>query len=104
MGDRVFIRIAFFKHMMRFRRKGKLAHTYISLYEIMERIGKVAYKFALSASMNRIIDVFHLSSLHKCINDPLHMLRTNEIQLLEDLSHDEKPNQILDRRIKQLRN
>lgn len=43
MGDKVFIRVASFKHLMKFRRKGKQALQYINPYEIVEKIGKVAH-------------------------------------------------------------
>lgn len=36
VSDKVFICVAFFKHIMRFKRKGKLAARYINLYKIME--------------------------------------------------------------------
>lgn len=70
IGDRVFIRLAPFKHMKRFMRKGKLAPKYINPHEI---VGKVAYKLALLTSMEHIHQVFHVLSLHKYISDPSHV-------------------------------
>lgn len=100
ISDKVFIKVALFKHMIRFKRNGKLALRYISLYEITEQVGKVAYRFALPVNMNHIPNVFHVLSLYKYIGEPAHVLRTNEIQLLEDLNYDERLVQILNKRIK----
>lgn len=91
MGDRVFIEVAPFKHMIRFGRKGKLAPKFINLYKIVKRVRKVAYRLTLLANMNCIHDVFHVFSLHKYISDISHVLNTKEIYLLEDLSYNERP-------------
>lgn len=100
VGDKVFIRVAPFKHMMRFGRKGKSAHKYIGPYEIVERVDKVAYRLALPTSIDCIHDVFHVSLLCKYIGDPFHVLKTERTQLSEDLSCNKRPVQILDKKIK----
>ena len=50
VGDKVFLKIAPMKGVMRFGKKGKLSPRYIGPYEILERIGKVAYRLALPQS------------------------------------------------------
>lgn len=67
-----------FKHVMRFERKGKLAPKYINSYEIMEQVGKAAYRFALLVSIKRIHDVFYFLSLCIYIGDLSHVLRTKK--------------------------
>lgn len=99
MDNRVFIWVASSKHMMRFGRKGKLAPKFINTYEFMEQVGKVAYKFMLSISMDHIHGMFHVLSLHKYIGDPSHVLKIENIKLSKDLSYNERPIQILDKRI-----
>lgn len=91
MGDRVFIKVVSFKHMIRFNRKGKLTPKFIGLYEIVERVSKVTYTLVLSVRIDRIHSMFHVLSLQKYISYPLHVLRIEEIQLFEDLSYKEKP-------------
>ena len=39
-------------------------------YEIVERIGEVAYRLRLPPELARIHDVFHVSLLRKYIADP----------------------------------
>ena len=59
--------------MLWFGRKGKLSPRFIGLYEILERIGPIAYRLALSMELSRIHDVFHVSMLHKYVPDPSHI-------------------------------
>jgi hypothetical protein len=50
-----------------------LVARFCGLFEILERIGLVAYMLALSASMN-VHNVFHVSLLNKYIHDPNHVI------------------------------
>jgi hypothetical protein len=58
----------------------KLVARYCGLFEILERIGLVAYMIALSASMS-IHNVFHVSFLKKYIPDVNHVIDWNVIQV-----------------------
>ena len=49
--------------MLRFGNKGKLSPRYMGPYEIVERIGEVAYRLRLPPKLARIHDVFHVSML-----------------------------------------
>ena len=74
------------------------------LYEIVERIREVAYRMRLPPELARIHDVFHVSMLRKYIADPSHVLRDQLVELKEDLTYEEKPIQIVDRKDQVLRN
>ena len=63
MGDHVFLRISPWKMVLRFGKKGKLSPCYMGPYEIVERIGEVAYRLRLPPELARIHDVFHVSML-----------------------------------------
>lgn len=102
VGDKVFIKVSPFKQVMRYGGKGKLASRYISPFEVLQRVGKVAYKLALPPSMDKVHNVFHVSMLRKYINDPSHVLKVEEVDLEENLVYEERPTQILDRKIKKL--
>ncbi|KAK8594302.1 hypothetical protein V6N13_126111 [Hibiscus sabdariffa] len=80
---------------MRFGKKGKLSPRYIGPYEIVERVGPVAYRLLLPPELERIHDVFHVSMLRKYRSDPSHVMPIEEIELNPDLSYDEEPIEIL---------
>ncbi|KAL5542066.1 hypothetical protein UlMin_009776 [Ulmus minor] len=85
-------------------KKGKLSPRYIGPFEILERIGKVAYKLALPSELAAVHNVFHVSMLRKYVSDPSHVLVSEPIEVREDLTYQEQPVQILDRKDKALRN
>ena len=60
---------------MRFGKKGKLSPRYIRPYEVLERIGKVAYRLALPTVLDRVHNVFHVSQLKKYVRDDSHVLQ-----------------------------
>ncbi|KAH9685255.1 Endonuclease [Citrus sinensis] len=103
VGDRVFIRISPWKGVLRFGKRGKLSPRYIGPYEIVERIGPLAYRLALPPELSRIHDVFHVSMLRKYIYDPSHVLSKQPIQLKEDLTYEEEPVEILEEKHQVLR-
>ncbi|XP_073049492.1 uncharacterized protein [Primulina eburnea] len=96
--------IAPLKGVMRFGKKGKLSPRYIGPFEILNKIGERAYRLALPPDLDRVHNVFHVSMLRKYIANPSHVLRYESLELLPNLSYDEKPVQILDRKVKVLRN
>ena len=102
--DPVFLKLSPWKGVVRFRKRGKLSPRYIGPFEIVERIGPVAYRLDLSEELSRVHNVFHISMLRKYIPDSSHVLETPEIKLRDDLSYEEKPVHILGREEKELRN
>ncbi|PKA48194.1 hypothetical protein AXF42_Ash021736 [Apostasia shenzhenica] len=51
------------KGVMRFGKKGKLSPRYIEPFEILERVGNVAYRLALPPKLMDFHNVFHVSML-----------------------------------------
>ena len=96
VGESVFLKIALMKGIMRFGKNGKLSPRYTGPFEILERVGKVAYKLALPPELASVHDVFHISMLKKYIPDPSHVLSQEPIEVRTDLTYEEKPVQILD--------
>ncbi|KAL4352703.1 hypothetical protein GQ457_06G013270 [Hibiscus cannabinus] len=95
VGDRVFLKVSSWKKVMRFGRKWKLSPVFIRPYEIVERVGPVAYRLLLPPELERIHDVFHVLMLRRYRSDPSPVIPVEEIELNLDLSYDEEPVEIL---------
>ena len=67
------------KGVMRFGKKGKLSPRYIGPYQIVPRIGKVAYELELSVDLKGFHSVFYDSMLCKCIGDPSRVFPIDDI-------------------------
>jgi Retroviral aspartyl protease/RNase H-like domain found in reverse transcriptase/Reverse transcriptase (RNA-dependent DNA polymerase)/Integrase zinc binding domain/Retrotransposon gag protein/Zinc knuckle len=98
VGDHVYLKVSPWKGVMRFGKKGKLSPRFIGPFEILERVGAVAYRLALPPSFSSIHNVFHISMLRKCMTDPTKVVRLEPIEIRSDMSYIEEPVQILDRR------
>ena len=100
VGNKVFLKVSPWKKILRFGRKGKLSPRFIGPYEILERVGPVAYRLALPLELA----IFHVSMLRRYRSDTSHILPVQDIQVQENFTFDEEPKAILDREIRQLRN
>ena len=103
ISDQVFLKISPWKGVLRFGKRGKLSPRYIGPYEIMSKVGPVAYKLKLPPELSRIHDTFHVSMLKKYIPNPSHVLSEQPVQLKENLTYEEIPVQIVDRKEQVLR-
>ena len=72
-------------------------------YEVIERVGLVAYRLALPPKLSQIHDVFHVSRLRRYRSDPSHILQAQPLELKDDLSYEEEPIAILARETNVLR-
>ena len=104
VGDKVFLKVSPWMKVLRFGKKGKLSLRFIGPYEVLERIGPVAYQLALPQELAKLHDVFHVSMLRKYHYDESHILPIQDIQVQQDFTFDEEPKAILDHEVKQLRN
>ncbi|XP_070012125.1 uncharacterized protein [Nicotiana sylvestris] len=103
IGDKVFLRVSPMKGVMQFGKRGKLSPRFIGPYEILDRVGAVAYRLALPPKLSFIHPVFHVSMLRKCISDSSQVLESPAIPLDEKLSYEEKSIAIVDRQVRKLR-
>jgi len=72
----------------------KLTPRFVGPFEIIEKVGVVAYRIALPLSLSNLHDVFHVSQLRKCVDDASHVIQvTDETWLVR----------IEDREVKRLR-
>ncbi|XP_075080049.1 uncharacterized protein LOC142165382 [Nicotiana tabacum] len=103
IGDKVFLRVSPMKGVMRFGKRGKLSPRFIGPYEILDRVGAVAYCLALPPELSFIHLVFHVSMLRKFISDSSQVLEAPTIPLDKKLSYEEEPMAIVDRQVRKLR-
>ncbi|GMI79883.1 hypothetical protein HRI_001657600 [Hibiscus trionum] len=103
VGDRVFLKVSPWKKLMRFRRKGKLTPRFIRPYEVVERVGHMAYRLRLPPELEKIHNVFRVSLRQRYRSDPSNVMPVEEIELNSDLSYGEEPVRILDSSSKVLR-
>ncbi|GJS74374.1 hypothetical protein Tco_0707215 [Tanacetum coccineum] len=102
VGDQVLLKVSPRKSALRFGKKGKLAPRYVGPFEILERIGPVAYRLILPEELIGVHDTFHVSNLKKCLGYAnLHVL-LNEIKIDKTLQFVEEPVEIMDLEVKSL--
>ena len=80
---------------MRFGKNGKLSPRFIGPYEVIEKVGLVAYCLALPPELKKIHNVFYVSMLRRYRLDPPHIVSSETIELRPDLSYEEEPVEIL---------
>ena len=95
VGDHVFLKVAPMKGVMRFVRKGKLSPRFIGPFEILDRVGSVAYGLDLPPALSAVHDVFHVSMLRKYVADPSHIIDYEPVTMDSSLSYKEVPVEIL---------
>ena len=103
VGGHVFLKISPRRDVMRFGRGRKLSPRFIGLFDVIEKIGEVAFRLALPPQIFSVHNVFHISMLRKYEPDPSHVLEWNGLELEADASFEEKAVEILDRRDQVLR-
>ncbi|GKA96231.1 hypothetical protein Tco_0818326 [Tanacetum coccineum] len=103
VGDRVMLKVSPWKGVIRFGKKGKLAPRYVGPFEILERIGPVAYRLRLPEELSGVHDTFHVSNLKKCLADASLHVPLDEIKVDKTLRFVEEPVEIMDREVKRLK-
>ena len=102
VGDHVFLKVMPKRGVVRFDKRGKLSPRFVGPFEILERVGTVAYRLALP-SMSGVHEVFHVSMLRKYTLDPAHVVDWGQIEVDMDETFEEGPVCIIDSRDQVLR-
>ncbi|XP_016178457.1 uncharacterized protein LOC107620870 [Arachis ipaensis] len=100
-GDYVFLRVTLITGVGRVI-KGKKLNLY-DVFQILKRIGPVAYRIALPPHLSNLHNMFHVSQLWKYTPGASHILEPELVQLKEDLTLQVTPVRIDDTSIKRLR-
>ena len=89
--------------VVRLGKCGKLSPSFIGPFEILERMGAVAYRLALPPSMSGVHEVLHVSMLRGYTPDPAHMVDWGQIEVDTNGTFEEVPVYIVDSRYQVLR-
>ena len=101
--DHVYLRVRARKSSLKLGSCAKLSPRYCGPFEVLERIGPVAYRLTFPAS-TRVHNFFNVSLLNKCVHDPNHVINWDVIQVELEGEFQIKPMCILDRKVTMLRN
>ncbi|GJX65260.1 putative reverse transcriptase domain-containing protein [Tanacetum coccineum] len=101
VGDHVMFKVSPWKGVVRFGKKGKLAPRFVGPFEILERIGPVAYRLRLPEELSSVHDTFHVSNLKKCLAGANLHVPLDEIKVDKTLRFVEEPLEIMDYNIRE---
>ena len=74
VGDHVFLKVMPERGVVRFNKRKELSPRFIGPFEILERVGTVAYRLDLPPSMSGVHKLFHVSMLRRYTPDPTHVV------------------------------
>ena len=75
------LRVSPMRGVKRFGAKGKLSPRFIGPFQILDKVGAVAYRIALPPSLSGVHKLFHVSMLRKYVSNPTHVLSYDHLQL-----------------------
>jgi hypothetical protein len=73
MGDHVYLRVRPRKSSLKMGACTKLAPQYCGPFEVLDRVGPIAYRLALPPIV-KSHNVFHVSLLKKYVHDAIHII------------------------------
>jgi hypothetical protein len=103
VGENVLLKVKPKKISLKLGSCTKMAAKLCGPFEIMDKIGLVAYMLALFASMS-VNNVFHVYLLNKYVHDPNHVIDWHMIQVEMKGYFQVQPIGVLDKKVKMLRN
>ncbi|GKD23208.1 putative reverse transcriptase domain-containing protein, partial [Tanacetum coccineum] len=103
VGDYVLLKVSPWKGVVHFGKKGKLTPRFVGPFEIIEKVGPVAYRLHLPEELDDVHDTFHVSNLKNCLADPTLQVPLDEIQVDAKLNFMEEPVDMLEKEFKKLK-
>ncbi|GKC82887.1 putative reverse transcriptase domain-containing protein [Tanacetum coccineum] len=89
--------------VVHFGKKENLAPRFVGPFEMIKKVGSVAYQLDLPEELNGVHDTFHMSNLKKCLADPTLRVPLDKIRVDDKLNFVEEPMEILEREFKKLK-
>ena len=97
VGDHVYLWVKPKKSSLKLGCCKKLAPIFCGPFQVLERIGPIAYKLALPVHL-KIHNVFHISLLKKYVYDSAHIINWNVVQVEPKGEFQVEPTCILDKK------
>ena len=63
------------KGILHFGWKGKLSLMFIGPFEILEKVGQMAYHLVFPLDLSSVHPIFHVSMLRKYVHNPSHVIQ-----------------------------
>ncbi|GKE04435.1 putative reverse transcriptase domain-containing protein [Tanacetum coccineum] len=103
VGDKVMLKVSPWKGVIRFGKRGKLNPMYIGPFKVLAKVGTVAYRLQLPQQLSKVHSMSHVSNLKKCMSDESLVIPLEEIEIDDKLHFIEEPVEIMDRKVKRLK-
>nr|GFA58687.1 putative reverse transcriptase domain-containing protein [Tanacetum cinerariifolium] len=87
------------KRVVRFGKRGKLNPRYIRPFQVLSKVGDVAYRLELPQQLSQVHNTFHVSNLKKCLSDESIVIPLEELHVDDKLRFVEEPVEVVDREI-----
>ncbi|KAI3797709.1 hypothetical protein L1987_32972 [Smallanthus sonchifolius] len=100
VGDMVLLKVSPWKGVIRFEKQGILNPRYVGPFNIVRKIGLVAYQLDLPEGLSGVLNFIHVSKLKKCLADETLAVPLEELHIDEQLRFVEEPVEIMDREVK----
>nr|GEV11310.1 hypothetical protein [Tanacetum cinerariifolium] len=101
--DIVLLKVSPWKGVVHFGKYEKLSPCYIGPFKILARVGPVAYMLELPEQLKGIHSTFHVSNLKKCLAEGDVVVPIDEIQLEDKLHMIEELVEVMDKKVKRLK-
>ncbi|XP_060211836.1 uncharacterized protein LOC132639406 [Lycium barbarum] len=97
--EKFLLKVSPTKGVMRFGKKGKLSPRFIGQFEILHRVGEVAYELALPPGLSGVHPVFHVSMLKKYHSNGSYITQWDSVLFDQNLSYEEESIAIFDKEV-----
>nr|GEW32576.1 putative reverse transcriptase domain-containing protein [Tanacetum cinerariifolium] len=101
--DKGMLKVSPWKGVVRFGKRGKLNPRYVGHFNVLERVGNVAYKLNLPEELSRVHNTFRVSNLKNCHADEPLDVPLDRLHVDDKLHFVEEPMEIMDRKVKRLK-